>query len=247
MKPVLEITCETGMYAVSPSKIVALGLNYRDHILESPSVKVRGFDLEEPDEPVLFPKLPGCIVGDGDPIRLPEILADYVFPQERTDYEGELAIIIGKSGYRIPRERAMEHVFGFTCANDISQRNIQNGDRSGWYRGKCFDTFLPLGPRVVKTADIPDPQDLWIETRLNGTVVQRGNTAQMITPVEEIIAFVSRNFALQEGDIILTGTPSGVGPISHGDVVEVEIEGIGVLRNPVLDPRRSESGLGQAK
>jgi 2-keto-4-pentenoate hydratase/2-oxohepta-3-ene-1,7-dioic acid hydratase in catechol pathway len=247
MKPVLEIPCARGVYSVTPSKIVALGLNYRDHIKESPSVKVRGFDLEEPDEPVLFPKLAGCVIGNGDAIRLPEILGEYRFPDERTDYEGELAIIIGKDGIRIPPESALDHVFGFTCANDVSQRNIQNGDRSGWYRGKCFDTFLPLGPRVVPAAELPDPRNLRIETRLNGTVVQSGNTAQMITPIEDIIAFVSRNFALREGDIILTGTPSGVGPISHGDVVEIEIKGIGTLRNPVVDPRRIHPNPVQAQ
>jgi len=225
-------------YTVAPGKVIALGLNYREHIKESVSVKVRGFDQVEPEEPILFPKLPSAIVGDGDSIRIPAILGDYAYGEdERTDYEGELAVIIGTGGRDIPVDRAMEHVLGYSCANDVSQRNIQNGDRSGWFRGKSFDTFLPLGPRIVPVSEIPDVQNLRIETRLNGKTVQSGNTAQMIFPVAETIAFVSRNFTLEEGDIILTGTPSGIGPIAHGDLVEIEIESIGVLRNPVEDPR----------
>ena len=132
-------------------------------------------------------------------------------------------------------EAALDHVFGYTCMNDISQRNIQNGDRTGWYRGKSFDTFGPIGPQVVLAGDLPDPQNLDICCRLNGKTVQEGNTRQMIFTIPEIIAFVSKNFTLMPGDIILTGTPSGVGPISHGDTVEVEIEGIGVLKNSVID------------
>jgi len=225
-------------YTVAPGKVIALGLNYREHIKESVSVRVRGFDQVEPEEPILFPKLPSAIVGDGDSIRIPAILGDYAYGEdERTDYEGELAVIIGTGGRDIPVDRAMEHVLGYSCANDVSQRNIQNGDRSGWFRGKSFDTFLPLGPRIVPVSEIPDVQNLRIETRLNGKTVQSGNTAQMIFPVAETIAFVSRNFTLEEGDIILTGTPSGIGPIAHGDLVEIEIESIGVLRNPVEDPR----------
>lgn len=237
MRTALELPCSGGLYKVSPGKIIALGLNYREHIQESVSVKVRGFDTSEPSEPVLFPKLPDSIIGNDDAIRLPVILGEYRFSDERTDYEGELAVIIGKEGIDIPVDSAREYVYGFTCANDVSQRNIQNGDRSGWFRGKCFDTFLPLGPRVVPAEEIGDPGNLRIQTRLNGQVVQAGNTAQMITPLDQIVSFVSRNFRLYEGDIILTGTPAGVGPIAHGDVVEVEIEGIGTLRNPVIDPR----------
>lgn len=237
MRRVLELASSVGPYRVSPGKIIALGLNYREHIQESVSVKVRGFDTTVPVEPVLFPKLADSIIGNDDAIRLPEILGEYAYPDERTDYEGEMAVIVGREGYNIPAEVALEHVYGFTCANDVSQRNIQNGDRSGWFRGKCFDTFLPLGPRVVLVQEIGDPGNLGIQTRLNGKVVQEGNTAQMITPLNRIISYVSRNFRLYEGDIILTGTPAGVGPLVHGDTVEVEIEGIGVLRNPVVDPR----------
>ncbi|WP_103681062.1 fumarylacetoacetate hydrolase family protein [Alkalispirochaeta sphaeroplastigenens] len=238
MKRVLNLPCAGGgTYTVEPEKIIALGLNYHDHIQESLSVKVQGFGTDVPPEPVLFPKLPSSIIGPGEAIRLPRILEDYSFQEERTDYEGELAIIIGREGCDIPPSRAGEYIFGFTCANDVSQRNLQNGDRSGWFRGKSFDTFLPLGPRIVPAGEMPNPQDLEIITRRNGQVVQKGSTARMITPIGEIISFVSRNFTLREGDIILTGTPAGVGPLAHGDVIEVEIQGIGVLQNPVLDPR----------
>lgn len=237
MKSRLSLELAGKTYEVAAGKVIALGLNYREHIKESPSVKVRGFDLVEPEEPVLFPKLPTAIIGDGDAIRLPAILADYAFEDERNDYEGELAVIIGTGGTNIPIDRAMEHILGYTCSNDVSQRNIQNGDRAGWFRGKSFDTFLPLGPRIVPAERIGNVQNLAIETRLNGKTVQSGNTGQMIFPIAETIAFVSRNFTLEAGDIILTGTPSGIGAIKHGDVVEVEIESIGVLRNPVEDPR----------
>lgn len=234
MKPIMSLPFGTGTIDIEPSKVIALGLNYRDHIQESVSVKVRGFDPVEPEEPVVFPKLPSAIIGPGASIVIPEIVREYAFADERTDYEGELALIVAKDGRNIPVEQAMEFVLGFTCANDVSNRNIQNGDRSGWFRGKSFDTFLPLGPRVVPLAEIGDPQSLSIETRLNGTVVQTGSTSQMIFPIAEMIAWISRNFTLREGDIILTGTPSGVGPLHSGDVVEVEIQGVGILSNPVV-------------
>ncbi len=237
MKRPLQLPFGTGTYEVCPQKIIALGLNYHAHIQESVSLRVRGLDAVEPDEPVLFSKLPSSIVGDGDPIVLPDILGTYNFPDERTDYEGELAVIIGTGGRNIPAEAALEHVLGYTCGNDVSQRNIQNGDRSGWFRGKSFDTFLPLGPRLVSPTDISDITNLTVQTRLNGQLVQNGNTGQMIFSVAESIAFISRNFTLEEGDIILTGTPAGVGPLRHGDTVEVEISMIGTLSNPVVDER----------
>ncbi len=236
----LSLEYDNTRYTVAPSKVVALGLNYRAHIKESVSVRVKGFDTTEPDEPVLFPKLPSSIIGPDESIRIPAVLDTYSFNEERTDYEGELAVIIGTGGRDIAVADAIDHVLGFTCANDVSQRNIQNADRSGWFRGKSFDTFLPLGPRIVPAYKIPNVQDLVVKTRLNGVVVQEGNTGQMIFPIAETIAFVSRNFTLMEGDIILTGTPAGVGPLRHGDVVEVEIESIGVLRNRVEDPRVGE-------
>ncbi len=222
-------------YPVNPTKIIALGLNYRDHIAESHSVKVQGFTDEIPSEPILFPKTPNVLIGPGEPIVIPRFLQEYRFQEPRVDHEAELALIIADRCKDVPVENALEHVFGYTCMNDVSQRNLQTGDKSGWFRGKSLDTFGPIGPQVVSPDDIGDPQALAICCRLNGTVVQESNTRHMIFSIAEIIAFVSRNFTLMPGDIIMTGTPSGVSPLRHGDVVQVEIENIGVLENPVIE------------
>ena len=128
----------------------------------------------------------------------------------------------------------MSHIYGFTCMNDVSQRNIQKGDKTGWFRGKSFDTFGPIGPQIVLTEDIGDAQNLQIQSRVNGELCQNSNTSLMIFKIPEIIAYVSKNFTLEAGDIIITGTPKGVHPILPGDVVEVEIEKIGILKNPVV-------------
>jgi len=221
-------------YTVNPTKIIALGLNYREHIAESHSVKVQGFTGEIPEEPILFPKTPNVLIGPEDPIVIPCFLDDYHFDEVRTDYEAELAIIIRDRCRNVDSSEALEHILGFTCINDVSQRNLQTRDRSGWFRGKSLDTFGPVGPTVVLTEDIGDPQNLRIQCRLNGRTVQDSNTRHMIFSIPEVIAFVSRNFTLMPGDLIATGTPSGVGPIRPGDMVEVEIERIGVLRNPVI-------------
>lgn len=221
--------------AVSPSKIIALGMNYRDHIAEKDSLRVRGFDGQVPAEPVLFPKTPNVLLAPGEPIVIPAFVRQYGFAEPRVDYEAELAVVVADRCKDVPADRVWEHVLGFTCFNDVSQRNIQNADRSGWFRGKSFDTFGPIGPRVVPLESIGDPQNLAIRCRLNGRVVQDSSTRYMIFSVADTFAFVSRNFTLEEGDIIATGTPSGVGPLRPGDVVEVEIERIGILRNPVVE------------
>ena len=226
-----------GTYQVSPSKIVALGLNYLEHIKESQSVDVQNFTEVIPTEPVLFPKTPNVLIGPGETIILPAFVEDYEFPNCRSDHEAELAIIIKDRVKNVSAEAAMDHVLGFTCFNDVSQRNLQKGDKSGWYRGKSLDTFGPIGPVIVPPAKIGDPQNLEILCRVNGKVTQHSNTRHMIFKIPEIIAFVSKNFTLEPGDIIITGTPSGVGPLRHGDVVEVEIEGIGILKNPVKAER----------
>lgn len=231
----LPVLNKTEKYEVRPTKIIALGLNYRSHIAESHSVKVQGFTGEIPQEPILFPKTPNVLIGPGEQIVIPRFLKDYRFEELRTDYEAELAVIIGEKCKNITPGRAMDYVFGYTCINDVSQRNLQTGDRSGWFRGKSLDTFGPVGPRVVLRDDIPDPQNLHIQCRLNGKTVQDSNTRNMIFPVAETIAFISKNFTLMPGDLIATGTPAGVGAIRHGDVVEVEIEKIGVLSNPVIE------------
>ena len=223
-----------GTIKIAPSKIVALGLNYVEHIKESGSVNVQNFTDEIPDEPVLFPKTVNVLIPPEAPIVLPTMLADYDFAEPRTDYEGELAIIIKDRIKDIEEADALSHVLGFTCFNDVSQRNLQRSDKSGWYRGKSLDTFGPIGPQVVTPEDIGDPQNLHIQTRLNGRVVQDSNTRHMLFDIPRIIAFIARNFTMEPGDIIITGTPAGVGPIQPGDVVEVEIEKIGVLKNPVI-------------
>ena len=227
------------IYPVQPSKIVALGLNYLEHIKESQSVPKNGnIDEKIPTEPVLFPKTPNVLIGPGETIILPAFLDDYNFPNCRTDHEGELAIIIKDRIKNIPVEKAMDHILGFTCFNDVSQRNLQKGDISGWYRGKSLDTFGPIGPVIVPVEDIGDPQNLNIECRVNGEVRQQSNTRHMIFSIPEIIAFVSKMFTLEAGDIVITGTPNGVGPLHDGDIVEVEIENIGVLSNRVKAEQR---------
>ena len=231
----LDVLNSEEQYVVRPTKIIALGLNYRDHIAESLSAKISGVTDQIPDEPVLFPKTPNVLINSGEPIVIPRFLKDYNFSEPRVDYEAELAIIISTRCRNVSPSDALDHVFGYTCMNDVSQRNIQNSDRAGWFRGKSLDTFGPIGPRIVLSKDIGDPQDLHIQCRLNGKTVQDANTNQMIFGIQDIIAFVTKNFTLMPGDIISTGTPCGVGPLAHGDVVEVEIEKIGVLRNPVVD------------
>lgn len=222
-------------YELNPSKIIALGLNYRDHIAESVSVKIKGFTTDIPDEPILFPKTPNVLIGPEEAIIIPAFLKDYNFKEPRVDYEAELAIIIKDRCKNVAAEHALDHIFGYTCMNDVSQRNIQNSDRSGWFRGKSLDTFGPVGPQIVLQKDLPNVQGLRICCRLNGKTVQDSNTGDMIFSVPAIVAFISRNFTLMTGDIISTGTPSGVGPLKHGDLVEVEIEGIGILKNPVVE------------
>jgi len=231
----LSVFNKSETYTVNPTKIIALGLNYRDHIAESHSVNVQGFTDEVPTEPILFPKTSNVLIGPEDPIVIPEFLKEYGFKELRTDYEAELAIIIKTQCKNVNPNNAMDVVLGFTCFNDVSQRNLQTGDRSGWFRGKSLDTFGPIGPQLVLAENLGAPQNLRIQCRLNGKTVQDSNTRHMIFHIPQIIAFVSKNFTLMQGDIIATGTPSGVGSIKHGDVVEIEIEKIGILRNPVVE------------
>src|SRR6266849_4534022 len=198
-----------------PSKIVAIGRNYREHAAE--------FGGAAPvDEPLLFLKAPSALVlGGGDIVLPPE--------SSRVDYEGELALVVGKAIKSWPEERWMEALAGVCCANDVTARDLQTKDGQ-WARAKSFDTFCPVGPEIV--ADL-DPSDLAIETRVNGTVKQAGRTSQMVFSPAFLVAYVSRMMTLLPGDLILTGTPAGIGPLSSGDVVEVEIEKIGILRNRV--------------
>ncbi len=237
----LPIVGSHDSYEIHPTKIIALGLNYREHIAESTSVKAQNRSTDDPVEPVLFPKTPNVLIATGEEIVIPAFLLDYKFDEPRVDYEGELAFVVRDECKNVAAEEAYDHILGFTCMNDVSQRNLQHGDRSGWFRGKSLDTFGPVGPVLVPMEAIGDPQNLSIETRLNGKVVQKANTKQMIFSIREMFAFISRNFTLFPGDLVTTGTPAGVGKISHGDVVDVEIENIGVLSNPVVEESRRNS------
>lgn len=197
-----------------PSKIIAIGLNYYDH--------AREMDSPIPDHPIMFIKPPTSIIGNGDEIIYP--------PQTKElHYEGELAIIIKDKIKGISVGEAKKHIKGYTCANDVTARDIQRTDGQ-WTRAKSFDTFCPLGPRIASSVD---PTNLKIETRVNGIIKQSSNTKNMIFDVFSIVSYVSSIMTLLPGDIIITGTPAGIGPMIPGDTVEVEIEGIGILRNTV--------------
>lgn len=200
---------------VVPTKIVCVGVNYRDHAAEM------SHDL--PAEPVIFLKPPTALNGPLGEIRIPE-------ESKRVDHEGELALVIGRRTHGILPEQAPDHVLGFTCANDVTARDLQKRDGQ-WTRAKGFDTFCPVGPWVDTEID---PLDLGIETYLNGEVKQKARTSDMIFNAWEIVSFVSKVMTLLPGDLILTGTPSGIGPMKRGDVVEVRIEGLGGLVNRVV-------------
>ena len=199
------------------SKVVCVGKNYHDHAAEMGG--------EAPAEPLLFLKPNTSVIGPGDVIVRPTALS------AQTDYEGELAVVIGRIAKNVPAERASEYVFGYTVANDVTARDLQRADGQ-WTRAKGFDTFCPVGP-VIETEI--DPETTTVTTRVNGDVRQQGAVSDMIHSIGEIIAYASSVFTLLPGDLILTGTPAGVGPFVAGDVVEVEVSGIGVLRNTVRD------------
>ena len=196
----------------NPTKIIAIGLNYIDHAKE--------LKMSIPDYPLIFIKPSTSVIGSGDAIILP--------PQTKElNYEGELAVVIKEKARNVSQDEARRFIAGYTCANDVTARDLQRIDGQ-WTRAKSFDTFCPLGPRIV--SDI-DPKNLSIITRVNGTVKQNSNTKNMIFDVFELVSFISEIMTLLPGDVIITGTPPGVGAIEVGDVVEVEIEGIGVLKN----------------
>jgi 2-keto-4-pentenoate hydratase/2-oxohepta-3-ene-1,7-dioic acid hydratase in catechol pathway len=207
-----------------PGKVVCIGLNYRDHAEETGAAI--------PTEPVVFNKFPSSIVGPGDPILLPAV-------SERVDYEAELVVVIGERGRNIPREKAFDYVAGYTAGHDVSARDWQIGKGGNqWLLGKTFDSFAPIGPYLVTKDEIPDPQNLAVGFRLNGQVMQKGSTSKMIFPVDELIAYLSKVFTLEPGDLIFTGTPPGVGMarnppvfLKPGDVCDVEVEGVGILSN----------------
>lgn len=199
---------------VVPSKIVAVGLNYRDHAQEV------GAAL--PEEPVIFLKPPTALIGPDDRILFPKMA-------KRVDPEGELAVVVKKVVRNIKAEDAARYILGYTCANDVTARDLQRKDGQ-WTRGKSFDTFCPLGPVIATDLD---PHNLALETRVNGEITQKSNTSNLIFPVETLVSFISKVMTLLPGDVILTGTPSGIAGINVGDEIEIDIECIGVLRNLV--------------
>jgi 2-keto-4-pentenoate hydratase/2-oxohepta-3-ene-1,7-dioic acid hydratase in catechol pathway len=208
-----------------PAKIICVGLNYRDHAAEQ--------GLAFPDEPILFAKFANTLCGPGDSIVLPP-------ESSHVDAEAELTVVIGQRARRVSRDEALSIVAGYTCGNDVSARDLQKKDGQ-WLRGKGFDTFCPLGPTLVLQSKLGDGSGLTITQRLNGEVLQQSTTSQLIFDVPALVSFASTVFTLEPGDLILTGTPGGVGvfrdppvALTPGDEVEVEIEGIGTLRNPIV-------------
>ena len=205
-----------------PRKIIGIGRNYAAHADE--------LGNKRPEKPLLFAKFVSSVIGDGDAITWRESLSTQV------DWEGELAVIIGQKAYEVSEEDAMKHVYGYTLANDVSARDLQDAEPQ-WIRGKSLDTFCPLGPCIVTADEIIDPHDLTLKTTVSGEEMQNANTGLMMFRIPTLVSFCSHAFTLESGDVILTGTPAGVGKkrgrfLGEGDVVEVEIEAIGNLTNP---------------
>jgi 2-keto-4-pentenoate hydratase/2-oxohepta-3-ene-1,7-dioic acid hydratase in catechol pathway len=206
-----------------PRKIMAVGRNYLEHAAE--------LNNKLPTKPLIFTKFPTSVIGDGDLIRWSSAIT------EQVDWEGELVVVIGKTARNVSVEDAYQHIFGYTIATDISARDLQDSDGQ-WTRAKAHDTFCPLGPAIVTTDEIQDPHTLRIVTRVNGEIMQDGYTGDMIFKVPYLLSYLSQTFTLEPGDLILTGTPSGVGKgmkpprfLKDGDQVSVTIEGIGTLTN----------------
>ncbi len=208
-----------------PQKVIGIGLNYEDHAAET------GADI--PEKPIVFAKYPNTMIGHGEAIRIPPIT-------EQVDYEAELAVIIGRAARNVPESEALEYVFGYANANDVSSRDLQFSEGGQWTRSKSIDTFCPIGPYIATRDEVPDPQNLQVRCILNGEVMQDGTTDKMIFSVAELVSFLSRGMTLVPGDVIVTGTPPGVGMardpqvwLKAGDEVTIEIEGLGTLTNPV--------------
>ena len=208
-----------------PGKIVCVGLNYRDHAAES--------GLAVPATPVIFSKFSSCVIAPGEPVVIPRT-------SEKVDYEAELAVVIGRHAKHVSADRAYDYVLGYTMFNDVTARDFQFGDGQ-WQRGKSCDTFAPMGPTIVTTDEIPDPHTLRIKLTVNRTTMQDSNTSQLIFSIPQIIEFITQSTSLEPGDVIATGTPAGVGfarkpPVflQPGDVMDVDIEKIGGLGNPVV-------------
>lgn len=223
----------SGLPIARPGKVICVGLNYRDHAAEG--------GLALPERPLLFSKLPSSLIGPGDAIEVPPIPA-------KIDFEAELGVVIGERVKGVSVATALDVVAGYVCFNDVSARDLQRADGQ-WMRGKSFDTFGPVGPRLVSPSEVGDPQTLRVTCSVNGSIVQDGSTSDMVFGVAEIIAYASEAITLEPGDLIATGTPAGIGAwhtpplwLDAGDTVEVSIERVGTLSNPVVDPAQRSRG-----
>lgn len=208
-----------------PGKLIGIGLNYRDHAAET--------GKQVPELPLLFSKMPTSVTGPSGPVVLPAYT-------DKPDFEGELAVVIGRLARNVPAGSALDHVFGYAVMNDVSARDVQQREPQ-WVRAKGADTFAPWGPWITTADEVADPQALAIKTWLSGELVQDGNTTNMVFTVAELIAFISASFTLEPGDVITTGTPAGVGVartppryLCDGDVVRIEIDGLGSIEHPVV-------------
>lgn len=219
-----------------PGKVICIGLNYRDHAAES--------KMAIPEKPVVFSKFSTAIIAPGEPVVIPP-------SSSQVDYEAELAVVIGRRAKNVSADQALDHVLGYTCFNDVTARDFQFADGQ-WQRGKSCDTFAPMGPTIVTTDEVPDPHKLSIKLLLNGKAMQDSNTDQLIFGVPQLIEFLSQTITLEPGDVIATGTPSGVGfarkpPVflQEGDEMEVVIEGVGSLNSPVIAEKKAAVNVAQ--
>jgi 5-oxopent-3-ene-1,2,5-tricarboxylate decarboxylase / 2-hydroxyhepta-2,4-diene-1,7-dioate isomerase len=207
---------------VAPGKIIALGQNYLAH--------VREMGHQVPREPVLFGKWPSTVIGHEEPILKPDWIG-------RMDFEGELAVVIGTDAWRVPASKAMQYIAGFTCLNDVTARDLQSDHIAHslpWMISKNFETFSPIGPCLLVREAVEEPIAIQVQSRVNGKLLQDGNTGDFIFDIPTVIEYITRRMKLEAGDIISTGTPKGVGPLDPGDIVEITCEGIGTLTNPVV-------------
>jgi 5-oxopent-3-ene-1,2,5-tricarboxylate decarboxylase/2-hydroxyhepta-2,4-diene-1,7-dioate isomerase len=219
-----------GDIEIKPTKIICLGLNYKDHIEETRPGQAL------PTEPVIFTKSLNCLIQNKEPIIYPKYLYENR-KYNRVDYEAELAFIIKDRCKHVSLESTYDHILGYTIFNDVTARKMQVRDYTSnkpWYRSKSFDTFGPIGPKIVDTNEISDPHALNIELKLNGDIKQSSNTKHLLFNIPEILNYISQFFTMEPGDIIATGTPSGISPVKPGDLIEATIEKIGTLSNPVI-------------
>ncbi|MFX1313462.1 MAG: fumarylacetoacetate hydrolase family protein [Promethearchaeota archaeon] len=217
-----------GDISINPTKIICLGTNYMDHIEET--------KLEIPEEPLLFIKTLNCLITNNQPIIYPKILFNDR-KYNRVDYEVELAFIIKKKCKNVDISHVYDNILGYTVFNDVTARKMQAKDiisQKPWFRSKSFDSFGPIGPKIVKNNEIGDPHNLNIDLKVNGQIKQSSNTKELLFKIPEILTYITKYFTMEPGDIIATGTPGGIGPIKPGDLIEATIEKIGTLTNKVI-------------